>query len=194
MEFYLTQILFFGANFAPRSFMFCQGQIMSIAQHTALFSLLGTTYGGNGQTTFALPDARGRAFLGQGQGPGTSNYALGQMAGTETTTLILPNMPAHNHTLAPGGVTLNAMAGVSALEEVSEPEANAHLGTPHDTSGDSVVIYVPAGATGTTVPLGGVSLNGSTSIAGNNVPINNMQPYTVVNAIICVEGIFPSRN
>src|SRR5215218_9391620 len=89
----------FGGNFAPRGWAFCQGQILSIAQNTALFSLLGTTFGGNGQTTFALPDLRGRVPVGWGQGPGLSNRNLGEVGGQENTTLTQNEIPTHNHTL-----------------------------------------------------------------------------------------------
>jgi microcystin-dependent protein len=96
---FVGQILLFGGNFAPKGWAMCNGQLMSIAQNTALFSLLGTMYGGDGMTTFALPDLRGRAPIGMGQGPGLSSYAQGEAAGTETTTLNISNLPAHTHTL-----------------------------------------------------------------------------------------------
>src|SRR5690349_13883210 len=96
---FIGEIIMFAGNFAPRGWAFCQGQILSIAQNTALFSILGTTYGGNGQTTFALPDFRGRVPVGQGQGPGLSSYVLGEVSGTESTTLLTTNMPVHNHGL-----------------------------------------------------------------------------------------------
>lgn len=194
MEFYLTQILFFGAPFAPKNFQFCAGQIIGIAQNTALFSLLGTNFGGNGQTTFGLPDARGRTFLGVGQGPGLTDRVLGEVGGVETNTLTTADIPPHTHTLAPGTASLAALAGVAASEELSEPEPNAQFGTAISTSGGTVVIYVPAGTAGTSVPLGGVSLQGGTGITGSGIPVNNMQPFLVVNAIICTQGIFPSRN
>src|SRR5439155_18983562 len=94
---FLGEIRLFGFNFAPRGWAFCQGQLLPIAQNTALFSLLGTTYGGNGQTTFALPDLRGRVAVGFGQGPGLSNIDLGQVSGAETATLTQAQMPAHGH-------------------------------------------------------------------------------------------------
>src|SRR5688572_15936308 len=94
---FLAQIMMFGGNFAPRGWALCNGQILSIAQNTALFSILGTTYGGNGQTTFALPDLRGRVPIHPGQGPGLSSYSLGQSAGTETVTLTINEMPTHLH-------------------------------------------------------------------------------------------------
>src|SRR5690349_24008377 len=94
---FIAEIVLFAGNFAPRGWAFCQGQILSIAQNTALFSLLGTTYGGNGQTTFALPDLRGRVPIGTGQGPGLAPIDLGQVAGNPSVTLTVNNMPAHNH-------------------------------------------------------------------------------------------------
>src|SRR5688572_18111229 len=100
MDEFIAIIKMFGGNFAPRGWALCNGQILSIAQNTALFSLLGTTFGGNGQTTFALPDLRGRVPIHPGQGPGLSNYSLGQQAGTETVTLTINNMPAHGHPFA----------------------------------------------------------------------------------------------
>src|SRR5215212_11299169 len=96
---FLGQIMMFAGNFAPRGWAFCSGQILPIAQNTALFSILGTTFGGNGQTTFALPDLRGRAPVGPGQGPGLSNIDLGQPSGTENVTLISSQMPIHNHSV-----------------------------------------------------------------------------------------------
>src|SRR5690242_20983611 len=110
MEGTIAEIRMFAGNFAPRNWAFCASQILSIAQNTALFSLLGTTYGGNGQTTFALPDFRGRTPVGWGQGPGLSNYDLGQVGGTETSTLTVQTMPAHTHTLT-GNLAMGAKNG-----------------------------------------------------------------------------------
>jgi microcystin-dependent protein len=167
---FIGQIQAFGFNFAPRGWATCDGQIISIAQNTALFSLLGTTYGGNGQTTFALPDLRGRVSLHQGSGPGLSSYVMGQSSGTENVTLISTQMPAHNHL-----VTANGTAG-SKLEDV--PSGN-FLG--------------PAEAYSTTTT--GATLNPqSLGIAGGNQPHPNMQPYLTINWCIALQGIFPSRN
>src|SRR6187551_745598 len=99
MDGYIAQILFFAGNFAPRNWAFCAGQLLSIASNTALFSLIGTTYGGNGTTTFALPDFRGRTAVGTGQGPGLANITLGEVAGAATTTLLVTQIPAHTHAL-----------------------------------------------------------------------------------------------
>src|SRR5215211_4319727 len=112
---FIGQIMLVPYNFAPRGWAFCAGQILPIAQNTALFSLLGTTFGGNGQTTFALPDLRGRAPIGQGQGPGLSNISLGEAAGTETVTLLSTNMPAHSHTVTCDGGGSSSLSPVANL-------------------------------------------------------------------------------
>lgn len=194
METYMGTVMGWAPNFAPRGWAFCQGQILSIAQNSALFSLLGTTYGGNGQTTFALPDLRSRVPLGTGQGPGLSSYVLGQVSGTENVTLTIPEMPAHNHPAQTG----NAPVHVSA--------ANADTSTP--ANGSSIAIPGTLDGRNFTATLGfnsaapDVTLNPATSgpasvtvgIAGGNLPHNNIQPYLALNFIICIEGIFPPRN
>ena len=178
MEGYIAQIILFAGNFAPRSWMFCQGQILSIAQNTALFSLLGTTYGGNGQTTFALPDLRGRVPVGTGQGPGLPAVSLGEMAGSPTTTLLITNMPAHNHT-----VTVNPR-GVTEAGDVSDP-TNAY-------PANSGALDKEYKTSGTLVNMG--QANAITGVAGGSQPFSTMQPYLGMNYIICLEGIYPSRN
>lgn len=160
----------FGGNFAPRGWAFCAGQLLSIAQNTALFSILGTTYGGNGTTTFALPDLRGRVPMSSGTGPGLTPRTLGEMAGEENHTLIATEMPAHNHLARCNN------SGASG----GRPE-----GTVPGVSGSA--IYDSA-SDGTTMNAQMITP------AGGSQPHNNMQPYTVVNFIIALEGIFPSRN
>jgi microcystin-dependent protein len=172
MDSFIATIIMFGGNFAPRGWAFCQGQILSIAQNTALFSLLGTTYGGNGQTTFALPDLRGRVPIHPGQGPGLPPYSLGEMGGTTTTTLLLNNMPLHSH----------ALNAVSEAGDLSAP-AGAYLG-------NSGTLDKEYKATGTVVPMNAGAIGG----AGGSQPFNNMQPFLAINFIICLEGIYPSRN
>lgn len=177
MEGYLAQIIMFAGNFAPRGWAYCQGQILSIAQNTALFSLLGTTYGGNGQTTFGLPDFRGRVPVGTGQGPGLPNIDLGEMAGEPTHTLITTEMPAHAH-------TATATVSVSSANANTEEPAGNLLATQADN------FYAPVNTANGN--LGGVSTTiGNT---GGSQPHNNMQPYLGMNLVICMEGIFPSRN
>lgn len=173
----MAQIIMFAGNFAPRSWAFCQGQILSIAQNTALFSLLGTTYGGNGQTTFALPDFRGRAAMGTGQGPGLSSRTLGQTGGVPTTTLNSTNIPGHAHTAA-------------VRVSVSDSSANS-------TEADSKILATPVSNIYTATSnasgnLGGVSVTVANS--GGSQPFDNMQPYVGMNFVICMEGIYPSRN
>jgi microcystin-dependent protein len=172
---YLATIAMFAGNFAPRGWAFCSGQLLSIAQNTALFSLLGTTFGGNGQTTFGLPDLRSRGPVGTGQGPGLSNIALGEAAGSETVTLTTANMPTHNHTVGcdNGGSSLLTPAG--NIPGVSD-DRNA-----------SVTIY-SANAPNATMNVATIGN------AGGNQPFNNRNPYLGINFIIALEGIFPSRN
>ena len=165
----------FGGNFAPRGWAFCAGQIISIAQNTALFALVGTTYGGNGQTTFALPDLRGRVPIGQGNGPGLPPVDLGEVAGQESVTLINTEIPAHNHTVSLGASNIDGNPAA-----VKSP-ANAVAGYS-----DSAPLYAPTGNT-TMLPF-------NSGITGGNQPHTNLQPYLALNYIIAMEGIFPSRN
>jgi microcystin-dependent protein len=167
---FLGMIAIFPYNFAPRGWAFCQGQILPIAQNTALFSLLGTTFGGNGQTTFGLPDLRGRFPNSSGQGPGLSSYDLGQVGGTENVTLTINNMPAHGHPVAPPASTNSPSA--------SKPTNN-----------------VPAAGNFYDVGPGGVTMfNYQTGLTGGSQPTQIMNPYLTVNFCIALEGIFPSRN
>ena len=169
---FLGQLLCVPYNFAPRGWAFCSGQILPIAQNTALFSLLGTTFGGNGQTTFALPDLRGRVPNSSGQGPGLSNYDLGQVGGTESTTITINQMPAHNH--APLNIQASAGTKLNAA-----PNANSLGGA---------TIYTNAAVDSTLTP------GGSTGLTGGSQPTSLLQPYLTLNWCIALEGIFPSRN
>jgi microcystin-dependent protein len=180
-ESYIGSVVIFAGTFAPRGWAFCNGQILSISQNTALFSILGTTYGGNGQTTFALPDLRGRVPVSSGQGPGLSSYDLGQVGGVENTTLLSTQLPAHNHPLQ---VTAQVQVSTQAA---NSDEPNASFLT---TTGNN--FYATAGTAGNN--LGGVSASGTTGIAGNNQPVSVLQPTLAINYIICLEGIFPPRN
>ncbi|HMJ76532.1 MAG TPA: tail fiber protein [Iamia sp.] len=170
VEPYVGQISMAGFNFAPRGWALCNGQIMSIAQNSALFSLLGTQFGGNGQTTFGLPDLRGRVPVHQGQGTGLTNRTMGELSGSETVTLITSEMPQHNH-------LINVTSGDST---VKNPANNVLGGTATPT-------YA--------VAPNGNFMNGQTlTLTGGNQPHQNMQPYQVISFIIALEGIFPSRN
>lgn len=175
MEPFLGMVGLFGFNFEPRGWAFCSGQILPIAQNSALFALLGVTYGGNGQTTFALPDLRGRVPIGQGQGPGLTPHPIGEVAGTETVTLIQTQMPAHNHLL---NVSTQGAGSDSPSGSVLAVSALAD-GTVVNTYGSTI--------TATANPQ-------SIGVAGGTQPHPNMQPYLVMNYCIALEGIFPSRN
>ena len=181
MEGYISEIRMFAGNFPPRAWAFCQGQLMSIAQNTALFSLLGTTYGGDGQVTFGLPDFRGRVAVGTGQGPGLSSYDLGQVGGSQSTTLLVANLPAHTH-----GFSANAsMACHTGAGNADSPANNIPAGSASDEN------YTAPPGNATMAPI---AVSGTTAAAGGNQPFSNVQPYLGMNYIICLYGIFPSRN
>ena len=163
---FLGEIRPFGFNFNPRGWLACQGQILSIAQNPALFALLGTQYGGNGTTTFALPDLRGRVPMGQGAGPGLTNRLMGELGGEENHTLTTGEMPAHSHTL-----------GVSSTLATNNSPAG---GFPAQTRGPTY-----SSSTDSTI---------SGNVTGGGLAHNNLQPYLVVNYCIAIQGIFPSRN
>jgi microcystin-dependent protein len=190
---YIGEIRTFGFSFAPVGNALCNGQILSISQNTALFSLLGTTYGGNGTTTFALPDLRSRVPIHYGQGPGQANYAMGQMSGTDAVTITTNQIPAHTHTFANNGSTMTALP-VKATSQT--PAAGSLLGRSNDTStaASQPLVYLPAGTAGTAVPLGGLNIAGTNSLTGGNQPVSVLQPYLALNYSIALQGIFPSRN
>jgi microcystin-dependent protein len=173
---FLAEIRMFGGNFAPRGWALCNGQILPIAQNTALFSLLGTTYGGNGQTTFALPDLRSRVPLHPGQGPGLSNYSLGQSGGTESNSLTQQNIPP-----LPVTISINCNADSDTSKPGGHFPAGTSAGNGYATASDGSTKLNAAAATA--LPVG-----------GGSQPVNNIQPYLCVNFIIALEGIFPSRN
>jgi microcystin-dependent protein len=168
---FIGEIRIFAGTFAPVGWAFCQGQLLAIAQNDALFSLIGTTYGGDGQTTFALPDLRGRFPVHQGQGPGLSNYTIGEITGTETVTLTVPQLPNHTHTANAGSGGNN----LSPAGNVWATDAGGNTAAYSDTSNASMA----ATAIG---------------VAGGSQPHDNIQPFLGVNFIIALEGIFPPRN
>lgn len=183
VEPYLANITVFGGNFAPRGWMFCQGQLLAIAEYDALFALIGTTYGGDGQTTFALPDLRSRVAIHMGQGPNLSNYFLGQTGGTENVTLLSSQMPAHTHTL----VSISGNPGANTGAATTNSPANAVAAVATGGSNNY-------STSDTSVALNTSSINTTTPIAGSGTPISIISPYLAMNYIIAVEGIFPSRN
>jgi microcystin-dependent protein len=189
MEVFLGTIQAFGFNFAPQGWANCSGQVLGIAQNTALFSLLGTTYGGNGQTTFALPDLRGRAGLNMGQGPGLSTYSLGQMAGTENATLTSANMPMHAH---PATATVGVQVAGSASNPVNAPSTtNSYLGASGAGQANAAIW---SDALNSPVAMSGGNASVQVGMAGGSVPFSLLSPYLVLNFCIALQGIFPSRN
>jgi microcystin-dependent protein len=178
---FIGQIVMFGGNFAPRNFAFCNGQLMPIAQNQALFALLGTTYGGDGVTTFALPDLRSRLPVHVGQGPGLSSYAQGQAGGTQTETIVAATMPAHNHTLQ-ATQTIATAAAIGATLLPGQP-----------TVGNPAAFY--AAPQSGQPPLVPQQLASATcSLTGGSQPHTNLMPSLCVTFIIALQGIFPSRN
>lgn len=174
---YIGQISMFGGNFAPRTWAFCNGQLMSIAQNQALFSLLGTTFGGDGVQTFGLPNMISRVPVHYGTGPGLSAYALGQSGGHETVTLTTQTMPLHTHSLNAAKVNATT-TNITNSSLPAQPTAGT---TPQlYASGSSLVPHdMPANAV---LP------------AGNNLPHENMMPSLCVSFIVALQGLFPSRN
>lgn len=167
---FIGEIKMVGFAFAPRGYALCNGQLLPISQNTALYSLLGTTYGGNGQTTFALPDLRGRVPLHPGQGPGLSSYSLGQVSGVETVTLNAAQIPAHNHTV------------------------NAATSATTKNPANSVPGATPAGSSYASAP-DGTTMNPSMITGGGaGQPHENRQPSLCVNFVIALEGIYPGQN
>jgi microcystin-dependent protein len=178
MEGTIGYIKMFAGNFAPRNWSYCQGQTIAIASNTALFSILGTTYGGNGTTTFQLPDLQGRVPIGQGTGPGLSTISLGQKAGANSVTLTTSNLPQHIHGLSAAQIRVNNVG------EAASPVGSV-LGNSPSNYGEGF---------GNNQFLAAGSLTGTTDNAGSGVPLNITNPYLGMNYVICQFGIFPARN
>ncbi len=187
MDPFLGEIIMFGGNFAPRGWALCNGQLLPISQNSALFSILGTTYGGDGRTTFALPDLRGRIPMHEGNGPGLTPVNLGQRGGAESVTLTVNEMPNHFH----NGSTLTGTSTVPCNEEdgdtnnaVGKVIGNATSGTPYNSEAADNNL----GAVGT------VAISGNTMATGGNRAFSIRNPYLGLNFIIALQGVFPSRN
>jgi microcystin-dependent protein len=172
MDPYLGEIRLFAVNFAPRYWAFCHGQILPISQNSALFSILRTTYGGNGITHFALPDFRGRAPVGFGNGPNLSAYTIGQQTGNASNTLNTSQLPPHTHTIG-NSLNLRAADQESPVGNYFADDGTARFDVQHD---------------GITIPYNPI-LNDT----GGNVPFTNMKPYLALHYIICIEaGVYPT--
>ena len=170
---FIAEIKIFAGNFAPRGWAFCNGQLLPIAQNTALFSLVGTIYGGDGRTSFGLPNLQGRGAMHPGNGPGLSSRRLGQAGGTETVTITALQMPEHSH----------QVFGTLAENDSSDASGNTfganELG---DAYRDTADVTMKTGA------------QGALSVVGGDQPHTNMQPFLTLNYIIALVGVFPSRN
>jgi microcystin-dependent protein len=180
-EAYMSQIEMFGFPFAPKYWQLCAGQLLAINQNAALFSLLGTMYGGNGVQTFALPDLRGRVPISLGQGPNLPNYTQGAAAGEETHTLQTSEMPTHTHQFSANttvGTTATPASNLSLAQSTGKPPTGSNFG---------LNIYTNAAAATALAP-------DAVGTAGSNAPHDNHMPYQTVSFCICVSGLFPSRN
>ncbi|HWN10689.1 MAG TPA: tail fiber protein [Pyrinomonadaceae bacterium] len=171
---FVAEIRIFPFNFAPKGWAFCDGQLLPLSQNTALFSLLGTTYGGDGKSTFALPDLQGNAPMHPGQGPGLSLHDLGEIGGTQFVTLLESEIPAHSH-----AYKANINQGDNLV-----PSPTASLA--QSTGGG---LYVTSASSPPLTPMNFQSLG----IAGASLPHNNMQPYLTLNFNIALQGVFPPR-
>lgn len=206
---YLGVIKMFAGTFAPRNWAYCDGQLLPISANTALFSILGTTYGGDGRTTFGLPDLRGRAPIHAGSGPGLTPRRLGQTFGVEYNNLTQSQLPGHTHTAT--GKTLATSVDITSNLMVSSAEATIHNPTAgaslaasnkvdgratdpiqsYNTSTPDITLNnLSSGA----VSIPTIDVNVNVGYTGGSTPVNNMQPSLVINYIICLQGMFPSRS
>jgi microcystin-dependent protein len=175
---YVGQIMIFGGNFAPAGWAMCQGQLVPISENDTLFNLIGTTYGGDGQETFGLPNLQGRVPLHMGQGSGLSNYVIGQASGTESVTLITQQIPSHNHLVLAvnADATLNNPKGAQMANEGGSGKNQVSLYAPWDNTPANMTTLLP----------------NSIAQAGGNQPHENRQPLLVLNFIISLFGVYPS--
>jgi microcystin-dependent protein len=172
MDPFVAEIRIFPFNFAPKGWAFCDGQILPLSQNTALFSLLGTTYGGDGKSNFALPNLQGSAPMHPGQGPGLSLHDLGETGGSDTVSLLESEIPSHSH----------ALRAVADPGDVSLPQSGA-------------VLAATTGATGYVAPTPSLTPMSGNSLtpAGGDQPHNNLQPYLTLNFCIALQGVYPPR-
>tara|TARA_B110000908_G_C10088299_1_gene372783 strand:+ start:155 stop:793 length:639 start_codon:yes stop_codon:yes gene_type:complete len=184
---YIGEVKLFAGNFAPRGWAFCDGQILPIDGNQALFSILGNSYGGDGRTTFGLPDMRGRVAVGPRTGPGLSTYREGNQGGTETNTLSTAQLPAHNH--AATGVIKASNANATT----KEPAGNYFASSIYAINRGNIVDVLSYGAT-SDVEMNANAIEVRVGDTGSNQAANNRQPYLAMNYIICIQGIYPSRS
>lgn len=178
----IGEIRLFGGNFAPRAWAFCQGQLLAISSNEALFSILGTTYGGDGRTTFGLPDCRGRMVLSSGNGPGLSSRRLGSRGGQEDVTLFTPQLPNHNHTIS------GRMIGSSGAPDTSDATNELFATQPVGNN----FFATDSGASDHDMANGTASV--TIAASGGGQPHENRPPFLALHYVICLQGIFPSRS
>ncbi|NOQ26214.1 MAG: hypothetical protein GQ564_12695 [Bacteroidales bacterium] len=205
MEGTIGEIKMFAGNFAPRTWAFCEGQLLSIAQNNALYAIIGTIYGGDGRTTMALPDLRGRAPIGVGQGPGLPYFRQAQMGGATQHTMSINEMPNHTHTAQAAGGAGSLTGTATAAMKVNNTEAGENTPSGGYLGKSSSELYIEEATANTlaadaiTVDTSGLSvdvtgLNVAVDHSGSSMPFNIMQPYIAMHYIICLQGVFPSRN
>lgn len=200
MDPFIAQIIMFGGNFAPRGWAFCNGQLMAISSNDALFSLIGTTYGGDGRSTFALPDLRGRAPIHAGTGPGLTTRRLGARSGTETVTLTQNQMPQHTHSASATNQAVSQLKLSSETGDSQSPIANGSIGAvgAPPKSSNSALIFNDDDEPNVIQNGMSIQTNVNTQVtlynSGGSQWHNNMQPYLAVNYIIALYGTYPSRS
>lgn len=197
-DFLISSIIGWGPSWSPRGWSICKGQLLPISQNTTVFSLIGNIYGGDGRTTFALPDLRGRAPIGYGQSPGTSSHPQGARQGSETQVLTVLEMPSHTHTAA----TQNLSSSIPASTtdgDTNVPRQDKVLAkgiVPESGALQQRIanVYIDATKADTTLQAGAVTGSVINSNTGGDQPFSILQPITAINFIFCMQGIFPSRN
>ena len=187
---YIGTIAIFAFNFAPRNWAFCNGQIMPITQNEALFALIGTTYGGNGMTTFGLPNLQARVPMGMGTGTGLTTKTIGEFSGAENVQLLISNLPPHTHV-----VTLNNLVGTASAKNAAGNSQTPVGNVPAIEAAGVTATYSNA-APDATMAAGSISVTGTATAAltGNGFPVQILPPYLALNYCIALVGLFPSRN
>ena len=188
----MAEMRYFASNFAPKNWAYCAGQILPISSNTALFSLSGTIYGGDGQTTFALPDSRGRFLMSAGTGPGLSNYSLGEKGGYPTAQLTINNLPQHTHSVT----SVNVSGGNISSKATEEVTSDSPAGLNYSTA-DGITPYTSGQTPDVTMaatPVNITSSNLTVMNSGGSQPFSIQDPYVAIPVVICLYGIYPSRN
>jgi len=191
MDPFLGEIKMVGFNFAPKGYAFCNGALMSISQNSALFSLLGTTFGGDGVQTFGLPDYRSRSPVGMGTGPGLSAITQGEISGQENTTLLLSNMPAHSHSAVLSGASATPTASNGA-GNLTDP-TDAALANTSNAARDAFESFAAKSSSLVNMAPIPVAGNVQVGMAGSGMPVALRNPFLGTNFIIATEGVYPSR-